>query len=197
MSKAYKKLGRVADGRIRKNWPTGQPLVLPFAKYDTALSRELARTKGFENSGVLCFRNAVVQCLLHVPEFIHYLLSPERCTREVCHDPGFTHYLLRRKKCMKEQPQDPEDEDDPTPCVFCALRGLALEYWTSTSDEAREEKLGVFWHAMTLHPTRCLADHQNQGYPALTPGQQDCHEFFTSLIHMLHYANNDWIDKVE
>lgn len=165
---AHKKFGRVADGRIRKNWTQH-----PFGPPRSALSE----TKGFQNPNVLCWRNSMLQCLLHVPEFFHYLSRPERCTNPRCHDP-------RAKKDLYR-------------CVYCALRELALHYWASTSTGFKMEKLGAFHRAMELHPGRNPGDGGN--YSFLTAGQQyDPHEFFTGLTNMLEYLNDPHeIDRIE
>lgn len=92
---------------------------------------------------------------------------------------------------------DEEDHDGIT-CVFCALIDLALEYWTSTESEDRQEKLRIFQRAMVLHKIRCPVDDAIHRYAVLAPFvQQDAHEFFAGLTNMLKYVNNDWIDNVE
>lgn len=89
---AYKKLGRVVDGRIRKDWPTQHPFGPPRSAW--------SQTKGLETTGLQCWRNAMLQCLLHVPEFFHYLSRAERCEERSCQGPKRT----------------------GVPCVYCALR---------------------------------------------------------------------------
>jgi hypothetical protein len=127
---AYKKLGRVVDGRIRKDWPTQHPFGPPRSAW--------SQTKGLETTGLQCWRNAMLQCLLHVPEFFHYLSRAERCEERSCQGPKRT----------------------GVPCVYCALRELALHYWTSTSTSFRVKKLRAFQTAMQLHPARNPGDVQ-------------------------------------
>lgn len=169
---AYKKLGRVADGRIRKNWPTHHPTGPPKAAW--------LETKGLENTGLVCWRNALLQCLLHVPEFFHYLSREERCGNWRCYT-------------------EPINKDKAYRCVFCALRDLALHYWSSTSTRIRFKKLAAFHNAMELHPGREPGDVQGPQYTFLDPTRQhDPHEFFGGMTNMLKYVNFDHrIDRVE
>jgi hypothetical protein len=210
MSKAYKQLGKVADGRIRKNWPTAPPFgpmrtrhsrskgfVNPFERSTEPLhpnetAVQFLRRKGLLEAGgdtlaahglqrgpggklwdldgqpikhgkifvrVSCFKHALLQCLMHVPEFIHYLSRPERCSDWRCHDPKDKKGLFR--------------------CVYCALRDLARHYWTTTDVDFQQEKLMAVREAMELHPGRNFGDPNNGTYLALTPGRQhDSHEYF-------------------
>jgi ubiquitin C-terminal hydrolase len=165
---AYKKLGRVVDGRIRKEWPT-QP---PFGPPRPGCSK----SKGLANPRLLCFRNAVLQCLLHVPEFVRYLSRAERCSEASCQRP-------RRRG---------------VPCVYCALRDLALYYWTSKRDRTRQMRLATFQRAMVLHPGRNPSDIQNPQYTFLDATRMhDAHEFFACLTTMLKHVNNHEIDRFE
>jgi len=206
MSKAYKQLGKVADGRIRKNWPRAPPFVGPFATLHSGC-------KGFENLfepnmdpdrfkyvpfqefvRVSCYQNAVLQCLLHVPEFIRYLSREERCKNESCHATD------KKLLCL---------------CVYCALGDLARHYWTSTNAEFRQEKIRAFREAVHRHviwpkeddddssddedeiPDPTPEDPNNASYRLLGPGEQrDTHEYFSALAHMLHFINEHRIDRL-
>ncbi|KAK3075542.1 hypothetical protein LTR53_001072 [Teratosphaeriaceae sp. CCFEE 6253] len=79
-----------ASGRISKAWPP------PTNQYN--------RPQGLHNPGMLCYRRALLQCLLHAPAFYNFL--------------GMMH---------------PRCEKPATQCVVCALQGLALKYWTDRS----------------------------------------------------------------
>lgn len=185
MSKAYKQLGKVADGRIRKNWPTAPP----FGPLRTVHST----SKGFDNPlelnmdftrpwlglvMVSCYCNAVLQCLLHIPEFFHYLSRAERCQNWRCH-------------------RDPIDHRRHYRCVFCAVRELAQHYWTSTDEKFKQRKLLAVRDAFHLHAGRNIGDPNNGVYAQLGPGeQQDAHEYFLALVNMLHHINDHQIDEV-
>lgn len=158
-------LGRVIDGRIRKGWP----FVGSGGSHNS-----VHKTKALENPGLLCYRNAVLQCLLHTPEFLHYLDRQDRCTT-------------------------PGDN-----CVFCALRALAREYWSNGEDERlhsasyktrqtarRYSALDNLNTAMNNHPVPYgfLQSEWSQGNNIDVSGQQDAHEYFIGLFNMLKYEN--------
>lgn len=63
------------------------------------------RPKGIRNRGYNCYRNALLQCLLHTPEFYHLL--------------GNVH-----KSCAKQ----------PDQCVTCALQRFFQDYWNAPRD---------------------------------------------------------------
>jgi hypothetical protein len=233
MSKAYKKLGKVADGRIRKNWPVAPPFG-PIKKYSSV-------NKGFENHlepkapdsdeeeeeevedevpvenphltylktlnavelelnnvskdsdgnffdekgskllfdddpkagwvAVSCFKLAVLQCLMHVPEFIHYLSREERCSNW---------------RCWTE----PINETNAYRCVYCALRDLAQHYWSSTVDSFKQKKVRAVHAAMESHEARNPGDPNNGACSQLIPGKQhDSHEYFLAMVSMLRRIN--------
>lgn len=78
-------LTRVQDGRVSRERPT------------TFIHD---RPKGFVNPSMLCYRNSLLQCLLHTPVFYNAL--------------GAIH-----RQCKK----------DVNKCVTCALQELAYKYW--------------------------------------------------------------------
>ena len=146
-------LGRVIDGRIRKGWP--------FERSGGSLTKEKSKSKGVYNPGVQCYRNAVLQCLLHTPEFFHYLSRQDRCAT-------------------------PGDN-----CVFCALRGLALEYWTNTKSKHRQKALANVNIAMKNHQEPGVSYGFMHNMNA--SGQQDAHEYFLGMAGMLRHINNDML----
>lgn len=94
-SGSTKKQGAVVSGRIEKKWRSN-------IKTTTA--------RGLYNKGNFCYRNSVLQCLIHLPEVVHYLDS-----------------IHPREKCL------------PTPthkCVVCALKALVHAYWFVDAEEA-------------------------------------------------------------
>jgi ubiquitin C-terminal hydrolase len=134
------------------------------------------KTKGLENPNYLCYRNAVLQCLLHTPEFYRYLDRQDRCAT-------------------------PGDN-----CVFCALRGLARQYWSNGEDgrhqSARDETrqtarryraLANLNTAMDAHPVpyAFLRSGSSSVNNMNGSGQQDAHEYFLGLVNMLKYENGD------
>jgi uncharacterized UBP type Zn finger protein len=151
-----KDMRTVKDGRIRKGWP--------FARFGGPLRNNLrsaeSKTKGLRNPGLLCYRNSVLQCLLHVPEFFRFLDKADRC---------------------------------PTPgdgCVFCALRSIALQYWTSAEDGGRESAVTSVNTAMENYPALNPDDRQRYGFllPNMrSSGQQDAHEYFLGVKNMLEH----------
>jgi hypothetical protein len=165
-------LGRVIDGRIRKGWP----FVGSGGSHNS-----VHKTKGLDNPGLLCYRNAVLQCLLHTPEFYRYLVRQDRC---------------------------PAPGDN---CVFCALRGLAREYWSNGEDERqlrqqsprvkrrqtesptdrRYRALDNLNTAMNNHPApyAFMEPGLTEGNNMDVSGQQDAHECFIGLFNMLKYEN--------
>lgn len=79
---------RVSRGRISKNWKRR--------------TNKSSSPKGLSNTGgYLCYRNSMIQCLLHLPEFADYL--------DYIHSPW---------QCL-----EPFDR-----CVICALKALMDEY---------------------------------------------------------------------
>jgi uncharacterized UBP type Zn finger protein len=159
--KRVKDLGHVIDGRIRKGWPFQR------LRFGGLRQREpdVARSKGLLNPSVLCYRNAVLQCLLHCSEFFLYLGRQDRCAT-------------------------PGDN-----CVFCALQGLANEYWTNTAAGPRQQALANVNTAMESHQEpdmtydflrRAGSDDNDMS----ASGQQDAHEYLIGLINMLKHINN-------
>jgi ubiquitin C-terminal hydrolase len=155
----------VQDGRIRKGWPftrSGGPL-----RYN--LRSRVNQTKGLRNPGVLCYRNSVLQCLLHVPEFFRFLDKADRC---------------------------PTPGDG---CVFCALRSFALRYWTSADDTGRENAVTMVNTAMENHPGLNPDDRQRYWFlrPSMrSSGQQDAHEYFLGVVNMLeHHQDKETKEK--
>lgn len=216
MSKVYEQLGKVVDGRIRKKWPTVPPIG-PIKNYnsmskgfeneeellgdwvdpvepmieesDWDVEWAMSKVKEDEDGNLLdldgniitdiehplvpvsCFKIAVLQCLLHVPEFIHYLYREERCGNWRCYAEP-----LNKRKTHR--------------CVFCALRDLALHYWTSTDRRFKQKKVYAVYYAMRLHFARNPNDPNNWAYQQLTPGlQHDSWEYFMNLVNMLHHVN--------
>jgi ubiquitin C-terminal hydrolase len=156
--KRVKDLGLVVDGRIRKGWP--------FRRFGGLRTPETSRSKGLLNPGVLCYRNAVLQCLLHNSEFFRYLSRQDRCAT-------------------------PGDN-----CVFCALRGLTIEYWTNTDSAARQQALDNVNTAMENHqqPGTTYGFLRRAGKKVndmSISGQQDAHEYFLGLTNMLRHIKND------
>jgi hypothetical protein len=234
MPRAYKQLGKVADGRIRRNWP-GAPLFGPTKKsksmpkgfvnhlepkavedgeeedeeedeIDLEWLKLLTEDELFENDvrkgddgnfynlkgdpllfevskekmvAVSCYKLAMLQCLMHVPEFVHYLSRSERCGNWRCYTESINESLAYR-------------------CVFCALRDLALHYWTSTNAKSRQRKVMAVHKAMELHAVRNPGDRNNGVYQQLTPGRQhDSHEYFMAMVQMLHKLNEPhMIDEI-
>lgn len=162
-----KGLGKVVDGRIRKSWP--------FAAFGGSIQTKNTRAKGLHNPGVLCYRNAMLQCLLHTPEFFRYLQCEERCST-----PG-------------------------DGCVFCALQNLALQYWTTERDKFPQSAVTMVNTAMEKHPPQNPGDRDEYGFlrsSASSPinmaasGQQDAHEYFMGLFNMLAHINNDMVHGI-
>lgn len=158
---------RVFNGRVRKGWS--------FAVPGVTLRSGHSPTKGLINPAFQCYRNAVLQCLLHTPEFIRYLDSANRCVT-----PG-------------------------DGCVFCALRALSLQYWRGTELEAPQQAVIDVNSAMESHPGRNPADRQVYDflkpewdlvtaedlgiYEMNASGQQDAHEYLLGVVNMLRYTN--------
>lgn len=90
--------------------------------------------------------------------------------------------------------------------MFCALRNLALRYWTSTVQEFSQNTLVLVNKAMEEHPERHPDDSSAYGF--LRPqgssvnremkdcGQQDAHEYFLGTVNMLKHINNNMIHGV-
>ena len=165
-------LGLVIDGRIRKSWPFG------------GKPRSVHKTKSLLNPGDQCYRNAVLQCLLHTPEFYRYLDKANRCDTQVDN------------------------------CVFCAVRALALEYWSHGQDErpqrflnaaqktafvqSRYRALDNVNTAMNNQPVTSygfLRSHLSDSNNMDISGQHDAHEYFLGLTNMLRDANTDANDR--
>lgn len=163
-----KDLGSVIDGRIRKAWPVTAP--------GGPIRAVHSGTKGLRNPGVLCYRNSVLQCLLHIPEFFNYL-----CNRDRCSTPG-------------------------DGCVFCSLRSLALAYWSNTDQsfpKAAPDSLNI---AMNQYPGLHESDDKaSYGFLKRSKkskndmnrsGQQDAHEYFLGIYGMLKHTNNDFLHRI-
>ena len=63
----------------------------------------MSSSKGFFNRHVMCYRNSMIQALLHAPKLVNWL--------EEFHPP-----------CAQE-----------SRCIICALRQLSLQYWQTSS----------------------------------------------------------------
>lgn len=107
---------KVKSGRIGKRWPKKKPA--------GPISRANARPKGLENPGCLCYRRAVLQCLLHTPLFYNYLCRLGGCEGKAAEE-----------------------------CVLCAFRDFAVQYWTST-DQARRYAANDRLDAAIRRPSR-------------------------------------------
>ncbi|KAK5703402.1 hypothetical protein LTR17_022131 [Elasticomyces elasticus] len=81
-------------GRITKRW------------HASTYAGGYTRPVGLYNSGNMCYRNALLQCLLHTPVFYNCL--------------GRIHF-----KCSKQADQ----------CVTCALQALAHDYWLNRNPQ--------------------------------------------------------------
>jgi ubiquitin C-terminal hydrolase len=128
------------------------------------------KTKGLRNPGVLCYRNSVLQCLLHVPEFFRFLDKADRC---------------------------PTPGDG---CVFCALRGFAHQYWTIADDTGRENAVTMVNTAMENNKGLNPDDKEGYGFlfpngsdlpNMMGSGQQDAHEYFLGVVNMLEYHQDE------
>lgn len=164
-----KDLGTVIDGRIRKAWP----IIAPGGPIRAVHSR----TRGMRNPGVLCYRNSILQCLLHIPEFFNYL-----CNRDRCRTPG-------------------------DGCVFCNLRSLALSYWSNTDQSFPQAALDSLNIAMNQYPGLCGSDKASYGFLKRSrnsnnsnmnrSGQQDAHEYFLGIYGMLKHTNDDFLHHIK
>ncbi|KAK5710079.1 hypothetical protein LTR17_019192 [Elasticomyces elasticus] len=85
-------LAPISVGRISKTW------------HHSTNDKRYTKPIGLYNDGALCYRNALLQCLLQTPVFYNCL--------------GRIHF-----KCSKEANQ----------CTTCALQGLAYDYWQDRS----------------------------------------------------------------
>lgn len=157
---------------LKKNGARNGRAVLPTGVLSGRISKRFSpvlstRPKGLKNPDITCYRNAALQCLLHVPAFYHYL--------------GNTH-----KDCTRTGDR----------CVVCALQHLANVYWNEAgfrSDEddedsppeIREEVVDNF-NAACL---RCLPQTQvtlREEFESNTMG--DPHEFIEYLVTELEAA---------
>lgn len=147
-ARSYILKASVVSGRVRKTWPIAPP--------GGPIATANARPKGMDNPRNWCYRRAVLQCLLHLPEFYRYLCREERC---------------------KDRPDD---------CVFCSFRALALRYWDSaTNTPALRAAVTGLDTAMTSHLAITPNDSQGRAYTFLNDRQQDAHEYLSGIVNML------------
>lgn len=146
----------VKSGRIGKRWPKKRPA--------GPISRANARPKGLENPGCLCYRRAVLQCLLHTPVFYNYLCRLDGCEGKAAEE-----------------------------CVLCAFRDFAVQYWTSTDTAERYAANNRLDAALRRHPSR-FEGVPIPDFVSEEDQQHDAHEFLMGLLLMLEDVDGRCLD---
>ncbi len=142
--------------------PAFDPPAAPMADFLAEVRQDLVmaiRPLGrqphrFENSGNLCYRNAVLTALLGSTRFLAFLLAHARRVRLVLNKPDVSHHLLTR------------------------LYHLAAAYWdrtgvhpmAATATETYERMATLFWRACRFKTTRVRYTDTDSGP---TPEQLD------------------------
>lgn len=114
-----------------------------------------------------CYRNAMIQCLLHVPEVIDFLKN----THNECNKPT----------------DDTATNNEPAPCIACDLRSLAQAYWetpgadTALIETRRDALYASLRKTFPRHDEVAYNDVQNDR-------QLDSHDFLSHLHDQLEKA---------
>lgn len=136
--------GRVAN-RVEKGWH-GQ--------------LRARKSRGMVREGMLCYRLAALQCLLHVPRFVNFLNKDhEDCRHEA-----------------SEQHQGCSVENRVAACSLCRLINLSCAYWGEGSNDDASERLKELNYTLNDHFFSVSSDMGD------TSEQQDSHEFLMALI---------------
>ncbi|KAK3719690.1 hypothetical protein LTR37_004227 [Vermiconidia calcicola] len=135
-------------------------------KWPSGLSQK--EPKGFPNPHNYCYRNSLLQCLLHLPGFCRYLSS--------------THH-----EC-------PFLEEN---CTVCALKALAQKYWTDRRDEdfptrRKDGAIGTLDKAF-----RSCSEGTEYHQLGRSLMQEDPHEFLLFLYSELAEAAQDQPQQLE
>jgi hypothetical protein len=141
------------------------------------ITRKNRRPRGLENGGASCYRNSVLQSLLHMPKFLNWIMQHnENGQNWPCHptDPNRT------------LPDD-EDKDDileklgtqAMGCVPCVLKSLITGYWGNI-------RLGPTGAPLSLPYNHACWSHLHQlsgrwFYPGWSH-QQDVDEYLRQIL---------------
>ncbi|KAK4962483.1 hypothetical protein LTR10_000109 [Elasticomyces elasticus] len=144
-------------GRIIKRW------------HASTYTGGYTRPVGLYNSGNLCYRNALLQCLLHTPVFYNCL--------------GRIHF-----KCSKQADQ----------CVTCALQALAHDYWLNRNPQDPQPNFPTNT-AKVLHQAVINTCPLDDDFAVNADGseQADPIEFLTFLRKRLIEAEDPHTNRVD
>jgi hypothetical protein len=93
------------------------------------ISRKVRRPRGLENAGNTCYRNAVLQSLLHLPKFLNWVMQ---------HNESRQNWPCRTAPADSNQAPPLKWADEPAikalgeegmGCVPCLLKDLIRNYW--------------------------------------------------------------------
>ena len=132
-------------------------------------------SQGLPNPGNLCYRRSVLQALLHLPVFVHWI--------------GGNHSHIKSAEPQKSGGKRQSlagGRSSSSACLACALRSLSYEYWHDSSKGALRQELRAFDHAVSVLGPRSTPRWSAAG--SLT--QADAHEFLYWMLQVLENERN-------
>ena len=152
-------LRSVTEGGTRK-WRAG-PMVIPTGALKGRISKRWPQTrpvkstasKGLFNRANHCYRNALLQCLLHTPKFYHYLGNIHRHCHEVSQE-----------------------------CAVCALQRLVQFYWNDLVWPQNTQPLRRHVKRLDAATKHCIATDHPLYNNIIEDQQTDPHEFIECLL---------------
>ena len=131
-------------------------------------------SQGLYNPGNLCYRRSVLQALLHLPAFTHWI--------------GDNHSHLRPAEAQKSRAQASfiRKSSSDLPCLACALRRLCFAYWNKSLQGNLKQALRDFDRTVAALGPSATPKWSATG--SLT--QADAHEFLYWIIQVLENRRN-------
>lgn len=132
-------------------------------------------SQGLPNPGNLCYRRSVLQALLHLPAFVHWICSNHSHIKSA-----------EPQKSGGKRQSLAAGKSSSSICLACALRSLSYEYWHSSSKGVIRQELRNFDRAVSALGPRSIPKWSASG--SLT--QADAHEFLYWMLQVLENERN-------
>ena len=131
-------------------------------------------SQGLFNPGNLCYRRSVLQALLHLPAFVHWI--------------GGNHSHIKPTEPQKSSGKrhSLSTKSSNSACLACALRSLSYEYWHNPSKSALHQALRDFDRAVSSIGPNSTPKWSATG----TLTQADAHEFLYWMLQVLENKRN-------
>lgn len=131
-------------------------------------------SQGLSNPGNLCYRRSVLQALLHLPTFVHWIGG------------NHVHVKLSEPQRSGGKKHSLQIKSSTSACLACALRSLSYEYWHNNSKGTLRQALRDFDRAVSAIGPNSTPRWSATG--SLT--QADAHEFLYWMLQVLENKRN-------